>query len=860
MTEKDKSAEEVEQDEILEHDPGDEMYPVMPLRNTVLFPQQIIPIYIGREQSLKLIDDLPAGRKMLVVVAQKDGSVEVPTEDDLYLRGTLAVIMKVFDMPDNSKSAIVQGIVRVVIDKYYTTGPYFRAQVKRVEENQDDSLEVGALVTNLRQIYQRLIEAVPYLTDEQAGVLSNIQDPARIADRAISMMNIHNQEKQEILEEMDVKERLEKATVIVNREIQRAELGEKIQSEVQDEISKTQREYYLREQLKAIRKELGEDEQSLDQKELEDKIKAAGMSPEADKVAMKELERLGRIPPQSPEFTVARTYIDWLTDLPWSKSTKDNNDLANAQQILDEDHYGLEKTKERILEYLAVRNLKSQQDGDGKLKGPILCLAGPPGTGKTSIGRSIARAMGREFVRMSLGGMRDEAEIRGHRRTYIGALPGRIIQGLKKAGTNNPIFMLDEIDKLGMDFRGDPSSALLEVLDPEQNFSFNDHYLEVDFDLSNVMFIATANRSDQVPGPLRDRMEILDFTGYIDDEKVNIAQNFLVPKQVKENGLDESQIIFEEQGLLELIHSYTREAGVRNLEREIANVARKRAREVVESLSTDSAPEDETKEAAEGDETGQQNGPPAPTKEPVRITKEQVVEYLGPKRFFSEMAERVSEPGIAVGLAWTAAGGDILFIEASRMPGDGQLHLTGQLGDVMKESVRAAWSYVRAHAEELGIDPKFHKAWDVHVHVPAGAIPKDGPSAGVGMLSAIVSLLTGRQVKEGVGMTGEITLRGNVLPIGGVKEKLTAAHRAGLKHVILPYENEKDIEDVPDKVKADLKLSFVKRMSQVLEAALETEQTIPAVTGPVSEDKQKKNGEPDAATAKDVLAPGHVEE
>ena len=859
MTEKNKSAEETEQEELSEHQPGDEMYPVMPLRNTVLFPQQIIPIYIGREQSLKLIDDLPSGRKMLVVVAQKDGSVEVPTEDDLYQRGTLAVIMKVFDMPDNSKSAIVQGIVRVVIKKYHTTGPYFRAQVERVEENQDDSLEVGALVTNLRQIYQRLIEAVPYLTDEQAGVLSNIQDPARIADRAISMMNIHNQEKQEILEEMDVKERLEKATVIVNREIQRAELGEKIQSEVQDEISKTQREYYLREQLKAIRKELGEDEQSLDQKELEDKIKAAGMSPEADKVAMKELERLGRIPPQSPEFTVARTYIDWLTDLPWSKSTDDNNDLANAQQILDEDHYGLEKTKERILEYLAVRNLKSRQDGDGKLKGPILCLAGPPGTGKTSIGRSIARAMGREFVRMSLGGMRDEAEIRGHRRTYIGALPGRIIQGLKKAGTNNPIFMLDEIDKLGMDFRGDPSSALLEVLDPEQNFSFNDHYLEVDFDLSNVMFIATANRSDQIPGPLRDRMEILDFTGYIDDAKVNIARNFLVPKQVKENGLNDSQIVFEEEGLLELIHSFTREAGVRNLEREIANVARKRAREVVESLPADSAPGDDKKEASAGDESGQKNKSPAPTEEPVRITKEQVVKYLGPKKFFSEMAERVSEPGIAIGLAWTAAGGDILFIEASRMPGDGQLHLTGQLGDVMKESVRAAWSYVRAHAQDLGIDPKFYKAWDVHVHVPAGAIPKDGPSAGVGMLSAIVSLLTGRQVKEGVGMTGEITLRGNVLPIGGVKEKLTAAHRAGLKHVILPYENEKDIVDVPDKVKRDLKLSFVKRMSQVLDAALETEQTIPAAAGPQEDDHRQKNGEPDAITAKDVLAPGHVD-
>ncbi|MEE9465692.1 MAG: endopeptidase La [Candidatus Neomarinimicrobiota bacterium] len=859
MTDNDKSAEELEQSVILEQEPDDELYPVMPLRNTVLFPQQIIPIYIGREQSLKLIEDLPTGRKMLVVVAQRDGSVEVPTENDLYLRGTLAVIMKVFDMPDNSKSAIVQGIARVKINEYITTGPYFKARVDRVEDTPDESLEVGALVSNLRQIYHRLIEAVPYLTDEQAGVLSNIQDPARVADRAISMMNIANQEKQEILEEMDIKERLEKATVIVNREIQRAELGEKIQSEVQDEISKTQREYYLREQLKAIRKELGEDEQSLDQKELEDRIKEAGMSPEAEKVAMKELERLSRIPPQSPEFTVARTYIDWLTDLPWSKSTDDNNDLKNALQILNEDHYGLDKTKERILEYLAVRNLKSQHDGDGQLKGPILCLAGPPGTGKTSIGRSIARAMGREFVRMSLGGMRDEAEIRGHRRTYIGALPGRIIQGLKKAGTNNPIFMLDEIDKLGMDFRGDPSSALLEVLDPEQNFTFNDHYLEVDFDLSNVMFISTANRADQIPGPLRDRMEILDFTGYIDDEKINIAQNFLVPKQIKENGLDEEQIFFEEEGLLELIHSYTREAGVRNLEREIANVARKRAREVVESLPLDDESAEKADKPSDAPKEDEPQGDLPVPSEPVHITPEKVVEYLGPKKFYSEMAERVCEPGIAVGLAWTAAGGDILFIEASRMPGNGQLHLTGQLGDVMKESVQAAWSYVRAHAEELDINPKFHKAWDVHVHVPAGAIPKDGPSAGVGMLAAIVSLLTGRQVKEAIGMTGEITLRGNVLPIGGIKEKLTAAHRAGLKHVILPYENEKDMEDVPEKVKDDLKITFVKRMNQVLEAALEKEHTISPVTGPDEKDKQPDNGEPEGVAAEDVLSPGEVE-
>ena len=811
---------------------GGEEFPVMPLRNTVLFPQQIIPIYIGREQSLKLIDDLPSGRKMLVVVAQRDGSIEVPTEDDLYVWGTLAVVMKIFDMPDNSKSAIVQGIARVKIDQFLTAGPYFRAVISRVDETEDDSLEASALVSNLRQIYHRLIEVVPYLTDEQASVLSNIQDAGRVADRAISMMNIPNQEKQEILEEMEVKQRLEKSTVLVNREIQRAELGEKIQSEVQDEISKTQREYYLREQMKAIRRELGEDEQTMDQKELEDKDKAAEMSEEAEKVALKELERLTRIPPQSPEFTVARTYIDWLTDLPWSKSTEDNNDVVNARHILDEDHYGLDKVKERISEYLAVRNLKAQQDGDGTLKGPILCFAGPPGTGKTSIGRSIARSMGRKFVRISLGGVRDEAEIRGHRRTYIGALPGRIIQGLKKAGTNNPIFMLDEIDKLGMDFRGDPSSALLEVLDPEQNHTFNDHYLEVDFDLSRVMFIATANRKDQIPGPLRDRMEILDFTGYIDDEKVNIAKSFLVPKQIKENALKPAQLSFHDSGLREIIHSYTREAGVRNLEREIANICRKRAREIVEGKGAES----------------------------VKITSRAVSQYLGPQTYHSEVAERAQEPGIVIGLAWTAAGGDILFIEASRMPGRGQLILTGQLGDVMKESARAAWSYARAHAADLGIVPDFYKAWDVHVHVPAGAIPKDGPSAGVGMLTAIVSLLSGRRVKENVAMTGEITLRGNVLPVGGVKEKITAAHRAGLRHIILPFENKRDMEDVPAKVKKDLKISFAKQMSQVLELALEREPMIPPATGPAKSDGRDYDRDHERPAVEDVFGEGVVVE
>ncbi len=768
-----------------------EEYPVMPLRNTVLFPQQVIPIYVGREKSLKLINDLSPQGKHIVVVAQEDGSIEDPKPEDLYAFGTLAVVLKVFDMPDNSKSAIVQGVERVKMLDYIDNDPYYIAKVSRVKNVEESDIELDALVKNLRNTFSELIQVAPNLTEEHSGMLSNIQKPARLADRAISLLTVSNSEKQDILEELDVKARVEKSIAILSREIQRIKLGEEIQSEVHDEISKTQREYYLREQMKAIKKELGEDEGTVELNELEDKVKDAKMSDEAEGVALKELDRLSRIPTQSPEYSVARTYIEWLADLPWSKSSDDTVDIKKAHKILDEDHYGLDKVKERILEYLAVRSLKQKKDPDGAIRGPILCFAGPPGVGKTSLGKSIARSMGRDFIRLSLGGVRDEAEIRGHRRTYIGALPGRIIQSLKKAGTNNPVFMLDEIDKLGMDFRGDPSSALLEVLDPEQNNTFSDHYLEVDFDLSKVMFIATANYQDPIPPALKDRMEILEFSGYIEDEKLKIAKRHLIPKQIEENGLTKKEASFDDMSIKELIRSYTREAGVRNLEREIANVLRKVARDQIENKS-----------------------------KKTKLTKKKVLAYLGAPRFYSELAERTTKPGVVTGLAWTAAGGDILFIEASKMKGKGILTLTGHLGDVMKESATAALTYIRSHTDILGLDEDFHKTTDIHVHVPAGAIPKDGPSAGVSMFTAILSLLTGKHVVDKLAMTGEITLRGNVLPIGGVKEKVTAAHRSGIKTIILPDYNKKDLEDIPDHIKKDLTFHFAKEMMDVIDVAL----------------------------------------
>ena len=653
----------------------EKQYPVMPLKNTVLFPQQVIPIYVGRKKSLQLIEDLDPDNKYLVVVAQQDGSVEDPKEEDLYSYGTLALVLKTFDMPDNSKSAIVQGVDRVKILKYQKDGPYFIADVERIPESiTSPDVQVEALAKSLKNSFTELIKISPNLNEEHAGMLSNIDRPSRLADRATSLLSVSNSEKQEVLEELDIKKRVENAINLLQKEIQRIKLGEEIQTEVQDEISKTQREYYLREQMKTIQKELGEDSQTVELDELTKKIDEVGMSKEATKVAHKELERLSRISPQSPEYSVARTYLEWLTDLPWSKSSKDNLNIKKAGKTLNEDHYGLEKVKERVLEYLAVRSLKKKVTKNDTVRGPILCFTGPPGVGKTSLGKSIAKSMGREFVRISLGGVRDEAEIRGHRRTYIGALPGRIIQSLKKAKTNNPVFMLDEIDKLGSDFRGDPSSAMLEVLDPEQNHAFSDHYLEVDFDLSKVMFISTANYPDNIPHALYDRMEMLDFRGYIDDEKVKIAQKHLIPKQIKENGLTPKQVKFNESGIKEVIRSYTRESGVRSLEREISNVLRKIAVDVInKKVKT------------------------------VTVSKKVVNDYLGIPKFQSDLAERTTKPGVVTGMAWTAAGGDILFVESSKMKGKGVLTLTGQLGDVMKESAAAAFTYVKAHTDILGL-------------------------------------------------------------------------------------------------------------------------------------------------------------
>ena len=770
----------------------EKQYPVMPLKNTVLFPQQVIPIYVGRKKSLELIEELDPDNKYLVVVAQQDGSVEDPKEEDLYSYGTLASVLKTFDMPDNSKSAIVQGIDRVKILKYKEGESYFIADVERIPESiSSPDVQVEALAKSLKSSFTELIKISPNLNEEHAGMLSNIDRPSRLADRATSLLSISNSEKQEVLEELDIKKRVENAINLLQKEIQRIKLGEEIQTEVQDEISKTQREYYLREQMKTIQKELGEDSQTVELDELTKKIDEVGMSKEASKVAHKELDRLSRISPQSPEYSVARTYLEWLTDLPWSKSSKDNVNIKKAGKTLNEDHYGLEKVKERVLEYLAVRSLKKKVTKDDTVRGPILCFTGPPGVGKTSLGKSIAKSMGREFVRISLGGVRDEAEIRGHRRTYIGALPGRIIQSLKKAKTNNPVFMLDEIDKLGSDFRGDPSSAMLEVLDPEQNHAFSDHYLEVDFDLSKVMFISTANYPDNIPHALYDRMEMLDFRGYIDDEKVKIAQKHLIPKQIKENGLTSKQVKFNESGIKEVIRSYTRESGVRSLEREISNVLRKIAVDVVnKKLKT------------------------------ITISKKTVNDYLGIPKFQSDLAERTTKPGVVTGMAWTAAGGDILFVESSKMNGKGVLTLTGQLGDVMKESAAAAFTYVKSHTDILGLKDDFAEKMDIHVHCPAGAIPKDGPSAGVGMFTSLVSLLTNKPVKSELSMTGEITLRGNVLAIGGVKEKVTAAHRAGIKTIVLPFANKRDLEEIPEHIKKDLTFHFAKELMDVIDVAI----------------------------------------
>lgn len=764
-----------------------EILPVMPLRNTVVFPHQVIPLAVGREKSLNLLKNLNEETKVIALIAQRDGRVEDPVVEDLYSWGTAAMILKKFKMPDGSEQIIVQGLYRFKLLEMTQTEPFFLAKVQQMPDEYETDMEVEALMSNIKNVFQKVVDYTPYLTNEHRVMILNEEEPNKLADLVAAQINFSVSEKQQVLEIQNVKERLRKVNYLLNKELQILELGNKIQSDVQGELNKTQRQYFLREQLKAIKKELGEyEDESSEIDELRERLAKLKMPKEVRAVAEKELNRLAKMSPMASEYTVTRTYLDWLMEMPWKKSTRDRLDVKKAEEILNEDHYGLEKVKKRILEYLAVRQLKSN------MKGPILCFVGPPGVGKTSLGRSIARALNRKFSRMSLGGVRDEAEIRGHRRTYVGALPGRIIQEIKKVGSNNPVIMLDEIDKLGMDFRGDPSSALLEVLDPEQNYSFTDHYLEVPFDLSKVMFIATANVIDTIPHALRDRMEIIEINGYIDEEKLHIAERFLIPKQLKNHGLTPKQITFTRNAILKIINKYTREAGVRNLEREIASIVRGVAKEIVEGKITHR-----------------------------RITPNLVEKYLGPERIYSEVAERVSRPGVATGLAWTPVGGDILFIEATKMKGKGQLQLTGKLGEVMKESAAAAMSYLRANAEKYGIEDGFYEKYDTHIHVPAGAIPKDGPSAGITIFAALYSLYTGKKVKNNLAMTGEITLRGLVLPVGGIREKVIAAKRAGIDTVILPEKNKKDLTEIPKRHIEGMKFYYIKEVDELIDLAFE---------------------------------------
>ncbi len=762
-----------------------ENIPVIPVRNTVFFPHQFIPLAIGRPKSIKLIEDAIKTDNLVGVIAQKDGTIDDPKPNDLYKVGTIARILKIIDLPDGSKSAFIQGITRFIAKTYIQTDPYLYVTNELKDDiHPKEPLKIEAFSTNLKNLFQQASELAPEITNEHQAMISNIQEPGIVADIIIAFSNIPVNEKQEILEIFDIEARLKRATFLFNKYLQTLELGKKIQNEVQDEISRSQREMYLRQQLKAIQKELGDYDETSDVGEMKKKLDEADLPEEVHTVAEKELDRLSKMHPASAEYTVSRSYLDWLAEVPWKKSTEDNLDIKGVQDKLNSDHYGLEKVKKRILEYLAVRKLKND------MKGPILCFVGPPGVGKTSLGRSIADAMGRKFIRISLGGVRDEAEIRGHRRTYIGALPGRIIQGIKRAGSNNPVFMLDEIDKVGADFRGDPSAALLEVLDPEQNNSFSDHYLEVPFDLSKVMFIATANIPDTIIPALKDRMEIIEIPSYVEEEKVEIAKKFLVPKQIQAHGLMNKQIQFKDEALHTIINSFTREAGVRNLEREIATICRGVAKEVASGR-----------------------------KRSTHISSEMVPNFLGPIKFYSEVAERIDEPGIVTGLAWTPMGGDILFIEATKMPGKGNLTLTGKLGDVMKESAKAAMSYIRAHGKEFKLVENFQENLDIHIHVPAGAIPKDGPSAGVTLFTALLSLLTEQKVRNDIAMTGEITMRGKILPVGGIKEKVLAAHRAGIRIIILPEKSKSEVTEIPDTVKKEMKFIYVKKMEDLVKHA-----------------------------------------
>jgi ATP-dependent Lon protease len=761
--------------------------PLLPIRDIVVFPYMVLPLFVGREMSIKAIEVALEGNRMIFLTSQKDINVENPSPSDLYTVGTVGVIMRMLKLPDGRIKILVQGVARAKTVKFLQKEPFYQVEIKTYPDVATSlNLETEALMRNVKEQIEKLVSFGKVILPDIMVVIENVDDPGKLADLAVANMGLKVEQAQEILEIADPVQRIKRINEALGKEIELLSMQQKIQADVRGEIDKTQREYFLREQLKAIQRELGEtDDRSEDMRELRDKIKDAKMPEKAAKEAEKQLRRLERMHPDAAEASMTRTYIEWLAELPWSKATKDNLDLKAAHKILEEDHYDLEKVKERILEYLAVRKLKE------KMKGPILCFVGPPGVGKTSLGKSIARSLGREFVRISLGGVRDEAEIRGHRRTYVGALPGRIIQGIKTAGYNNPVFMLDEIDKIGADFRGDPSAALLEVLDPEQNNSFSDHYIGLPFDLSRVMFITTANMTDPIPGPLKDRMEIIRLSGYTEQEKLGIAKSYLVPRQLTEHGITEKNISIPDKTLLQVIAQYTREAGVRNLEREIAHLCRKVARKLAEG------------------ETGM-----------FTITTANLHTYLGVPKFMPEVEREQDEIGVVTGLAWTETGGDILYIEATTMRGKGALTLTGHLGDVMKESAHAALTYVRSRAEKLGIHPEVFGKTDVHIHVPAGAIPKDGPSAGVTMATALASVFTNAPVRKDIAMTGEVTLRGRVMPIGGLKEKTLAARRAGINTIILPKENEKDLDDIPKNVRQNMKFIFAETMDEVIANAL----------------------------------------
>jgi ATP-dependent Lon protease len=771
-------------------EPLPDALPILPLRETVTYPDTLTPLAVGQERSINLVNDVLSGTRLLAMVASKDPELDTPGPDDLYGVGVAGTVARMMKVPDGTLRILVQGAERIRITEYVSEQPYLVARIEPMPDELEPSTELEALTRNVQTTFTQIIEAIPYLPEELQLAVANIDDPSALSHLIAGALRISTAEKQELLETVDVTRRLRRLSEILTRELEVVQLGSKIQSQVESEIDKGQREYFLRQQLKAIQEELGEgDEQQAEINELRERIEQAGLPEDAQKAAERELSRLEKLPPVAAEYGVIRTYLEWLVDLPWSKETEDNLDIGHARDVLDEDHYDLEEVKDRILEYLAVRKLNPESPG------PILCFVGPPGVGKTSLGRSIAKALGREFERISVGGVRDEAEIRGHRRTYIGALPGTIIRALRDAGTRNPVFMIDEIDKMGADFRGDPSSAMLEVLDPAQNSTFRDHYLDLPFDLSEVLFIATANILDTIPLALQDRMEVINLAGYTVEEKLHIAKRYLVPRQLAANGLKGSQIEFADPALNAIIEEYTREAGVRNLERQIGTICRKVARQV-----------------AEGKAKGK-----------IRISAKRARELLGKRRFFSETRRRTKVPGVATGLAWTPVGGEVLFVEATSVPGSGNLTITGQLGEVMKESAQAALSWVRAQSSQ--INPELPDDWfakhDIHVHVPAGAVPKDGPSAGVAMATALASLISSRPVRNDVAMTGEITLTGQVLPIGGLKEKSLAAQRAGIKQVIVPDRNEGDVEEISEQEREGLDFVYADDIGDVLTVALE---------------------------------------